>query len=179
MFRRELGASTTIVDDKRGCSSIAIRSNELSTDLAKFGVVPRKTTSAYLPPVPAQYIRHLLRGILDGDGCIQSHLMHSGKHRHEIGFCGTPQLMHDIKTHLEATLCLSERKIYTYSSTFAQVCWNRIQDLHAIGTYLYDDATVYLSRKYDLLQDFLHHYNLPYGDSEVTGSLKGCPHRNA
>ena len=65
-----------------------------------------------------------------------------------------------IKEHLNSIFNLSNRKIYNYNNTFSEVCWNSIENVYNIGTYLYNEATIYMIRKNDLFKDFVKHYQL-------------------
>ena len=42
----------------------------MATDLAKYGIIPRKTGHEFLPidEIPDNLIRHFIRGFFDGDG---------------------------------------------------------------------------------------------------------------
>lgn len=71
-FKKVLNANTNVGHDGRGCGQIAVRSDLMAKDLSKYGVVPRKTLITYLPQIDNQYMNHLMRGILDGDGCIRA-----------------------------------------------------------------------------------------------------------
>lgn len=44
----------------------------MAKDLSKYGVIPRKTLVSFLPTIDDQYMNHLIRGILDGDGSIRA-----------------------------------------------------------------------------------------------------------
>ena len=96
-FKKVLQANTSIGHDGRGCGQIAIRSNIMAEDLSKYGVVPRKSYSTYLPQVSKEMMSHLVRGIFDGDGSIMAKPSpnNDGHNRflHSISFCGTHQLM--------------------------------------------------------------------------------------
>lgn len=55
-FKEVLRADTSIGYDNRGCGQIAVRSDIMAEDLAKYGVVPRKSYHTYLPEIPNQYM---------------------------------------------------------------------------------------------------------------------------
>ena len=48
-FKNVLSANTSISYDGRGCGQIAVRSNIMAEDLAKYGVIPKKSYHTYLP----------------------------------------------------------------------------------------------------------------------------------
>jgi hypothetical protein len=103
-FKETVQTNTAIGHDGRGCGQIAVRSNIMAEDLAKYGVVPRKSYNTYLPEIPDEYMPHLLRGIFDGDGSIlaKPSPKEDGHNRflHSISFCGTHQLMEDISNYI-------------------------------------------------------------------------------
>lgn len=160
IFKQQLNAQTNIRYDKRDNScAFAIRSDKMAQDLSKYGVIARKTQKTYLPYIDNFLMPHLLRGILDGDGCIQ--YTQDGKRIHEISFCGTPQLIGDIKQYLMGCFPqLSNRKIYYYSDTFCDIRWNKVEDVKNIGLLLYNNANIFLVRKHNKFVQFLNYYNL-------------------
>ena len=165
-FKEVLQTNTSIGHDRRGCGQIAVRSNIMAEDLAKYGVVPRKSYNTYLPQVPNQYMWHLIRGIFDGDGSIlaKPNPNNDGHNRflHSISFCGTHQLMDDISNYIFNNLNLKQKPtVYDYKDR--QLSELKIQnkdDIYLFGTYMYQNATIFLDRKYKIFLDFKKHYNL-------------------
>lgn len=159
-FLASVQSSTKLTGDGRGCSAAAVRSNKMSKALSKYGVVPKKTDKTFLPQLSPDLMPHLIRGILDGDGCIQSRMQPNGKHRHIITFCGSKRLMDDLKLHFTTLFDVSPRSVYSYDKLLSEVGWTAINDMHTIGEYLYKDATIFLTRKHDKYLDFKNHYGL-------------------
>lgn len=165
-FKEILQANTSVGHDGRGCGQIAVRSDIMAEDLAKYGVVPRKSYNTYLPQVSNQYMWHLIRGIFDGDGSILAKLNpnNDGHNRflHSISFCGTHQLMDDISNYIFNNLNLKQKPtVYDYKDR--QLSELKIQnkdDIYLFGTYMYQGATIFLDRKYKIFLDFKKHYNL-------------------
>lgn len=160
-LKKEICTNTNVIKDKRGCSNIAFRSNYMANSLYCYGIVDNKTEKAYLPILENDdMMKHLLRGLIDGDGNLKSKMNKSNKHVHSIGICGTPMIVEGVKDYLMSKFNLSNRKSYYYSDTFGQICWNSIEDVYAIGEYIYSDANIYLKRKKEIFDDFVKHYNL-------------------
>ena len=165
-FKEVLQANTSISYDGRGCGQIAVRSNIMAEDLAKYGVIPRKSHNTYLPPVTNQYMWHVIRGIFDGDGSIlaKPNPKNDGHNRflHSISFCGTHQLMEDISIYIFNNLNLKQKPtVYDYKDK--QLSELKIQnkdDIYLFGTYMYQNANIFLDRKYKIVLDFKKHYNL-------------------
>lgn len=162
LFLRELSSTTTIGHDGRGTCQVAIRSNLIASALKKYGVIPNKTLCAYLPKnIDKKYMAHLIRGIMDGDGNITSTFTSAGKHKHAISFCGTHELMNNISSYLHKTIGVTESTVYDYRNRhLSEVKWQSIEDVLAIGNWLYDNATIYLFRKKEIFQNFKSHYGL-------------------
>jgi len=165
-FKEVLQVDTSIGHDGRGCGQIAIRSNIMAEDLAKYGVVPRKSYHTYLPEIPNQYMWHVLRGIFDGDGSILAKPSPNKDERnrflHSISFCGTHKLMEDISNYIFENLALKQKPtVYDYKDRqLSELKIQNIDDIYLFGTYMYKGATIFLDRKYKIFLDFKQHYNL-------------------
>lgn len=165
-FKEVLQADTSIGYDGRGCGQIAVRSNIMAEDLAKYGVIPRKSYHTYLPEIPNQYMWHVLRGIFDGDGSILAKPSPNkdGHNRflHSISFCGTHKLMEDISNYLSENLAFKQKPtVYDYKDRqLSELKIQNIDDIYLFGTYIYKGATIFLDRKYKTFLDFKQHYNL-------------------
>ena len=167
-FKQILQSNTKVSSDGRGCCQIAIRSNIMANALEKYGIVPKKSFITFLPKINNHLYKHLIRGILDGDGNITAHQIKSGKFLHKIAFCGSCQLMEDLSTYLYNELKLSIKpKVYNYKDRLlSEISVQNISDMHILGNYLYNDATLFLSRKYNKYYKFLQYYNI-IGNPEV------------
>ena len=167
-FKEVLQANTSIGHDNRGCGQIAVRSNIMATDLAKYGVVPRKSYSTYLPKIPYEMMPHLIRGIFDGDGSIiaKPSPNKDGHNRflHSISFCGTHKLMEDISNYIFKHLNLKQKpSVYDYKDRqLSELKIQNIEDMKTFGDWIYNYSTIYLNRKKDIYDNFLKHYNLKY-----------------
>lgn len=129
---------------------VTVNSRRMASDLSKYGVVPRKSALTYLPILKHNLMPHLLRGILDGDGTLS--------HRHDgsviIGFCGTERLVAELRIWLICKLKVSDNKIHKNNS-IAFVQWSHTKSVKRIVRYLYEDAQVYLERKFAIVKELL------------------------
>lgn len=150
-----------IAQDGRGCSQASVLSDKMRDDLAKYGVVPKKTFHTHLPILSEKLMPHLIRGILDGDGNIEAKWFtpSDGRKRfkHKISFCGTHQLMKEINDYLVKILNLKISHVpYDYKNReLSEIQYTNYEDIEKIGSFLYKDATIYLLRKkelYDLIK---------------------------
>ena len=162
-FKEVLQANTSVGHDGRGCGQIAVRSNIMAEDLAKYGVVPRKSYNTYLPLISKEMMPHLIRGIFDGDGSIMAkpNPSNDGHNRflHSISFCGTHQLMEDISNYILENLGI-KTAVYDYKDrNLSELKIQNIDNIAKFGYWIYRNSTIFLNRKKDIFNDFLKHYN--------------------
>lgn len=116
------------------CNSI-----KMINDLKALGCHPHKTTHTEIPDIAEELIPHFIRGYFDGDGCV------SGK-SFEITSDGF--ITHQMQRVFMSELGFRKTKIREYRNAFNLRYGGRNQ-LQKIFHYLYDNATVYMQRKYD------------------------------
>lgn len=95
--------------------------------------------------IDKENIRHLLRGMIDGDGSIQCTMNTAGankKHTLGIAFTKTQSACSFVCRNLDIT-----NKWRDEGSGVYTVRTNNRDKVIAIGHYLYDDATIYMDRK--------------------------------
>ena len=142
-------------------------SDRVSRDLARWGVVRRKSLILKTSPVSPALFRHYMRGLWDGDGCI--HTGWSGKYRHvETFIVGSDDLTKDIEAIMRfgfGLRCTKTRygknKVTTtlkISGTNPSLSWL---------DWLYEGATVFLPRKMAKYQEVVQIKNVErIGDSK-------------
>lgn len=132
---------------------ISVRSNKMAADLAKYGVVPRKTfLLRMLPEIPYELYPDLIRGIFDGDGTVFT-LKKDG--RLKFGFYGTYELVFDIVKLLVCELGLPDNKI-TNKGTVSFITFCRYKDIINFYNYIYYDQNVIcLKRKKEKFDTYL------------------------
>lgn len=163
-FKEQTKVSTAIAKDGRGARQAVIRSNKMAEDLAKYGVVPRKTFKTYLPTnIPKNFMKDLIRGICDSDGSVGAQPLKTNpnKFNHWISFCGTRKLMEDISEYCYKTLNLSKKsKVYEYKDkSLSETKFKNIEDMYKVGMWMYDNSHFYLERKKNKFIEFCKHYN--------------------
>lgn len=162
-FKIILQTNTSIGYDGRGCGQIAVRSDIMAKDLAKYGVVPRKSNITYLPKISKKLMPHLIRGIFDGDGSIMAKpepnkTIHN-RFLHSISFCGSYQLMKDISEFLLEYLDI-KTKVYIYKNrNLSELKIQNIKDMTKLGFWLYENSTIWMIRKRNIFDDFIKHYS--------------------
>ena len=90
-------------------SRLRFSSSSMAADLAVLGVVPRKTSITYLYeglllPMNRTAVRHAIRGILEGEGCIS----YEPKRRYwRVYFSGTRELLASVQVVINEQMVLS------------------------------------------------------------------------
>lgn len=132
---------------------ITLNSKILKADLIAKGCVVRKSLIITFPTydiVPKEFVRHFIRGCIDGDGCIYK--KNGGLC---IEMCGTIEFldkyMEEINLHKNNIHLMHKERI---NSNAFKVSYSGPYAIHIIN-YIYKDATVYLDRKYELAKTVL------------------------
>lgn len=131
---------TTKISHSRNESIISVRSKEMVVDLAKYGVVPRKSFKTYYPDgIPDHLNRHFIRGVFDGDGCITNGQV--------IGFYGNTELILAIQDKLIKDISINKTKLIIREHGANSFHFSSQKDVTAFYHYLYDGSTIWLKRK--------------------------------
>ncbi len=123
--------------------------------LIQKGMKPRKslTMSAELTDsIPEHLIRHFLRGYCDGDGNIFLGKRYKSGVKFSVSVIGTKEfLKSSFLKH-----CSSNSPLSKYNSC-EMWCWKtaKIDHVFEFLKYIYQDATVYLDRKYKYVGDYV------------------------
>ena len=123
---------------------ICINRQKVAQDLIKLGCIPNKSMTLLFPTleqVPVQLIRHFVRGYFDGDGSINGTVMIVGT----LSFCNT------LKEILpcETTNIYQRYKDREPEKSSHQLFIGRRSEVEKFYHWIYDDATIWLSRKRD------------------------------
>lgn len=124
--------------------------------LVKNGIVPQKTTILEFPSeeiVPKELIRHFIRGYFDGDG----HISHTNARKnnrilYNVELISTEQFLKqvleicNIKSNLRLANKNGNKKVKLFSLA--------MNSGYKLLTYMYEDATIYLDRKYERFNKF-------------------------
>ena len=151
-FRKILKLNKKVTGDGRGCKQIQVHSQKMVDDLNRLGIKDNKTYTSHLLKLPEELMPHLIRGLLDGDGSIYA--CKSSKRNCTIAFTGCGNIVYEIKEYLIKKLDLSDRKIDEYSSCKI-IRWSSQDDLKKLYHYLYDDATIFFTRKKKIITEYL------------------------
>lgn len=141
-------------------SRLSMHSKQIVRDLNKCGCVSNKTLKLKFPNseiLDESLIKHFIRGYLDGDGSISfSERKSSSKYRStylhfNITFTGTYDVIHGIKNVLYKVVpfegnirsrWVDSNNNFTLSIDGNNICYKLLN-------WIYEDATLYLDRKYN------------------------------
>lgn len=125
---------------------IDICRKRIATSVCKLGCTPTKSLTLRFPTtdqVPKHLIHHFMRGYFDGDGSIYHSKQRNGKYQMGFSIIGTLEFINEFDNILNC------------SKTKRGVCGKAYELRHSgnikvmkIFNYLYNDATIYLERKY-------------------------------
>lgn len=168
-FRDIMSPSSPIKLSCNKYSYFRINKKEICEQLISHGCVPNKSFILEFPTtVPKELLHHFLRGYSDGDGCIYiNKLKHSTNFIWKIvstkQFCEkVSSLLNDelqITISQQITSPKSDNKITTTLSVGGNNQTETLLD------WLYQDATIYLPRKYDKYLEFKK-FRLTYNNVE-------------
>ena len=138
-------------NNKQDMYMLTFKNKQIHEDLGKWGVIPRKTKILEYPDFLEESLhRHFIRGVMDGDGCIHTP---NNKGSNAVDICGTFNFCTKLKEVIETRLnihcsiiCVDKargRDTYRISIGGKNQC-NIFLD------WLYQDAELYLFRKYEL-----------------------------
>lgn len=167
-----------VFDEKHGDKTypmcqILVYSTNMVCDLINHGVVPNKTDKIIFPELQNDLIRHFIRGYFDGDGSICER-----KHKKRLSdlacsfTCGSLQFLEKLRQ------ILFENNIKSYlvntEGNKTYLSFAGLQNPDTFLHYIYDDATIYLDRKYYKKENLYKHLDIEQRllrQSEKTGFI--------
>ena len=132
-----------IKDNKYVSYRLSFNSKKIKEDLIKVGCIPRKSLILTFPTeeqVSKELIPHFIRGYLDGDGCIT----HNSKGNVSVEILGTNNILKGITNYFNI-----ENHIYTFNHSSVKRFIIAGDKAKSILNCLYENATIYLDRKYN------------------------------
>ena len=166
LFKKHIGASTSDIYDfendsssrgfgKSDMSRFVLNSIKLYGDLNRLNVTINKTDSIVMPNLRKDLIRHYIRGFIDGDGSF-SYVPRKdveGKYRFSFEIVGNSRIIfeqfQDYFMRKGVKLNIYQRKNGNSFRLMSASHGNIIK----LSNIIYNDATVYLKRKYEKSQD--------------------------
>ena len=144
----KIGKKIKTINDKTYISyRLGFNSKKMKKDLIKHNCVPNKTKVLTFPEIQEDMIPHLIRGYIDGDGCITHH--QTSKMSLEI--LGTFEFLSFIRNYFNLP---SDKYIYDFNHSDIKRFIITGQKAYDILTVLYEDSDIYLDRKYKKYMEF-------------------------
>lgn len=124
-----------------GVYHLRVNSTRMVQDVARYGIIPRKTQHCEPWPAPSELEPHYWRGLIDGDG----HIAASGRY---MSFCGTRAMVEAFRTFAAKVCGTSGTPRHTASERplwFMHLMGRR--QVHAMLSTLYTPDCIALARK--------------------------------
>lgn len=139
---------------------LLVFSKHICNSLSELGVVKNKSLKATFPTfLEKSLIPHFIRGVYDGDGSVYMQCKNENNHAVSVTITATDSFCIVMKEIVEAELGI---KCHVYDAS----CHNGITKVFTLSgrnvskkflDWIYQDATIYLQRKYDRYVDY---YNM-------------------
>jgi hypothetical protein len=140
---------------------VDISSEQLHNDLVKLGIVHRKSLvlREFISQIPIKLVRHTIRGYLDGDGSLG--IRKDGGVW--LNFLGTEEVCESIVKYFENGYGAIKHDNFKYSlkkydNIYRLSIGSKKYQL-AIIKHLYEDATIYLDRKFERAKKIINYLN--------------------
>jgi hypothetical protein len=164
-FRDIMSPSSPVKVTDKIYSYFRINQKEICDQLISHGCVPNKSLILEFPTtVPDELLRHFLRGYSDGDGSIYKNYFKNKKTVNTIWkftstkqFCNQTAILLREKLDIHCSQSLSKPKTNNITTTL--VVGGNLQVMKALD-WIYQDATIYLPRKYNKYLEFKTSRNL-------------------
>lgn len=135
-------------------SRIRLQSKAIHESLSKLGVIPRKSDKTYFPDISKELYSHFIRGLFDGDGSIT---VDKTTNQRRFRIAGNSTLLERVQEILIDNCNLNKTSFEKLKTTTVlhYVGNNQVQKIY---DYLYKDATVYLTRKFEKFNNYKLNY---------------------
>lgn len=157
---------------------LIFRSHNISKQLALKGCISNKTYILKFPDsniVPNDLVRHFIRGYMDGDGGLYYWVdnKNTGHKKFQVYFCGTTDIIKTISKIIgnKFKCCPDVADRYPdRNNNNLQVCISGNRKCKEILNWLYQDANIYMQRKYDKYLELLYEVKRVENDTTLYGN---------
>ena len=137
---------------QRNIHSINLVSKKIVSDLENLGIFPTKTKSVEFAKIPEHLVRHYMRGVFDGDGCISIHKKREDSRdttdRGQVNLCSASKnFVEEYVDRLHVCCGITKNKIRNPKGTYYVIDWGSFGDIEKFYHFFYSNASVYLKRK--------------------------------
>jgi DNA-binding transcriptional regulator WhiA len=123
-------------------------------DLLKHGVINKKTFLIRLPKLNNKLMRHFIRGYFDGDGSV--HYNSKTNPCRTCSIISNKEFILELHEYLKKYKILSKIKQHQKSSNY-YINITRYDNINKLYTFLYNNATIYLTRKKEIFDEFFNY----------------------
>ena len=135
---------------------IRLYKKQIVEDLINMGVVPNKSHVITFPKLQKNLIMPFIRGFFDGDGCLR---LNTKRNCHSFDFaCASIDFVNSLRTilydmyNINSYIC-KDGNIY-------RLYIRGLTNAYLFGALLYDNATIYLDRKYQKFYTITKQYDI-------------------
>lgn len=148
-------------DNGKNVCRLTINGKKICDNLAQYGIIQNKShTLTSLANLSSELLPHYIRGLYDGDGVCSK----NGQYL-RVGYCAyRKEFVEGFQNYLSLQLGVPKNQLFNTGNCW-QCSWGSRQDLEKVYHFLYDNATIFLSRKQQKLASYL------YGNTEVTNQI--------
>lgn len=132
-------------------SDFTISNSKMTKDLVKHGVINRKTFLIRLPNIGDKLMRHFIRGYFDGDGSV--HYNSKNQPCRTCCIVSNKEFIVGLQKYLKSHKILSKIKQHQNSLNYYLII-TRYDNLHKLYKLLYEESTIYLTRKKKIFDEF-------------------------
>lgn len=158
-FRKFLQLTTEIrIGETNGIKfcHLSVRNKHLWNILNKLGCVPQKSLTLTFPNLKlfknTANILHFIRGYVDGDGCLTI-FKDGDKLRTRLTMVGTESFLNSINYLFSNKGYIRNKSTKNYTNQAFELKFSDIPS-RILARYLYENATIYLDRKYEKFLEF-------------------------
>jgi hypothetical protein len=145
-------------EDINTCS-IQFRNSKIWDDLNSKGCTPNKSLTLKFPDKSIfkseDLIRHFIRGYVDGDGYLIT-FKSRNTFKQQIGMVGTESFLNEVDNYIKPVKAkIRSKNTENHPNKAYRLDWSCIS-ARKVARYLYENATIYLDRKYNKFLEFCH-----------------------
>lgn len=160
-FRKFLNLTTEIrtgICNGNGFCHLSVRNKHMWNTLNELGCTPRKSLTLQFPSLSLfkrkENILHFIRGYVDGDGCLTTYLNHTKTSiRTELNLVGSESFLRSINKLFKNVGYIKNKSSENWNNKAYTLYFSNVPS-RKIARYLYENATIYLNRKYEKFLEF-------------------------
>lgn len=161
-FRKFLKLSTEIrtgICNGNSFCHLSIRNKHLWNTLNTLGCFPQKSLKLKFPNLSIfqgniqELVLHFIRGYVDGDGCLSIYKRKTGVIATELSLVGTESFLKTVNKIFKNKGYILNKSCQDWENKAFQLKFSFVPS-RKIARYLYENANVYLERKYNKYLDF-------------------------